>query len=225
MMKIVLVASNNAHKVRELQEIFALAGMGKDVHLLTPHDLGIALDPEETAETYRDNALIKARASAEALRNRPHEAIHASLPHDGDRRTAGIFVLADDSGLEVDALSGRPGVRSSRYHANARDGDGCAALLAEMADVPADRRSARFRCAVALITPHGEEHIFEGTCEGQIGYAKRGQYGFGFDPIFLVGQDDRTMAQLAPADKHRISHRGIAVRQVADFLRRLRDGD
>ncbi len=209
MPKAVLVASNNAHKLKELREIFDLAGLA-DVPLVAPSDIGLACEPDETGETYLDNALIKGRAFTHAVRagvNRP----------DFDE----LWVMADDSGLEVDALGGQPGVQSSRYHLAAQNADGCAALLQEMATVPDPQRTARFRCVVVLIAPDGTEHAFEGTCEGRIAHDRRGEHGFGFDPVFLV-DDGRTMAQLSAVEKHRISHRGIAGRKAAEFLRQAR---
>lgn len=203
-----MVASNNAHKLQELREIFALAGL-TGVNLVAPRDAGLACAPDETGATYLDNALIKGRAFARAYRA---QADHRDLGE--------LWVLADDSGLEVDALGGRPGVHSSRYHQAAPGGDGCAALLQEMAATPDAQRTARFRCVLVLIGPDGQEHIFEGACEGRIAREQRGENGFGFDPVFLV-DDGQTMAQLSSAEKHRISHRGIAGRRAAEFLMRL----
>jgi XTP/dITP diphosphohydrolase len=205
----ILVASNNAHKLQEFREIFDLSGTTTSIRLLAPKDLGLTLDPDEAASTYADNALIKARAFAGAVKNLT-----------GLRDLSGLYVMADDSGLEVDALGGRPGIYSARYHKAAPNGDGCAALLSEMADVPDAGRSARFRCVIALIGPDDREHLFEGACEGSIGRDKRGEGGFGFDPVFVVTGDGRHMAELAPAEKHRISHRGLAGKEVAAFLSR-----
>ena len=196
-----LVASNNAHKYQELREIFD--AIGAPVELLTPRALGIELDPEESAPDYAKNALLKARAFAGALR--------AAHQHD-------ISIIADDSGLEVDALHGAPGIYSARYHRSAPNGDGCAALLAEMQQVPPAARTARFQCAIVIITPDDSEHIFYGTCEGSIGYAKRGAGGFGFDPVFIIHDDTRTMAELFAQEKHVIRHRGIAARRAMEFL-------
>lgn len=202
----VLIASNNAHKLRELREIAAeYAPPALSVELLTPAGLGIDLDPEETADTYLGNAQIKARA------------FHARLAG-----AAGLFVLADDSGLEVAALGGRPGVHSARYHKRAPAGDGCLALLAELGGVPDARRSARFVAVMALIDPFGGERDVVGVCNGRIGHAKRGEGGFGFDPVFLVedgGFDgSRTMSELSAREKNGISHRGRAMRQVLQAL-------
>jgi XTP/dITP diphosphohydrolase len=118
----------------------------------------------------------------------------------------------------VDALRGAPGIYSSRYHTRAPNGDGCAALLKELDGVPDAQRAARFQCAIVLIAPDGSEHIFNGTCEGQIAHEKRGVGGFGFDPVFQLAGDTRTMAELPAQEKHRVSHRGIAARKAVAFL-------
>ena len=124
--------------------------------------------------------------------------------------------MADDSGLEVDALGGRPGVLSARYHKAAPNGDGCAELLREMMGVAIDQRTARFHAVIVLISPTGHETMVHGICEGHIAYEQRGRDGFGFDPVFLVGGDaqGRTMAELTAAEKHLVSHRGLASRQL-----------
>ena len=193
----ILLASNNAHKLQEFREIFDQFE-ATDVELLTPQTLGLALDPDENGETYLDNARIKARAFHDIARD--------------------YWVLADDSGLEVDALAGRPGIHSARFHRTAPNRDGCAALLQAMAGVPEDLRTARFRAVIVLLAPDGVEHAFEGVCEGSIGLDKRGSGGFGFDPVFRVGGDTRHLAELSAEEKHQISHRGKAGRQVIAFL-------
>ncbi len=198
----VLIASNNAHKHQELREIFALCD--SPIEFITPREIGLYLEPAETADTYAGNAQLKARGFARAV-----------AP-----RGAGLWVMADDSGLEVDALAGRPGIYSSRYHQQAPNGDGCQALLEEMAGVPEEQRTARFRAVIVLIAPNGNEYLFEGVCAGRIGHEKLGANGFGFDPVFVT-DDGRTMAELPPEAKHRISHRGVAARQAAEFLRSI----
>lgn len=196
----ILIASNNAHKLQEFREIFSQHGMS-GIQLLTPEALGLSLDPEETADTYLGNARIKARAFHDIARD--------------------LWVMADDSGLEVDALGGAPGIHSARYHKTAPGNDGCAELLRAMATIPEDRRTARFRAVIVLIKPGGADHAFEGLCEGSIGFDQRGSGGFGFDPVFRVGGDTRHLAQLSAEEKHRISHRGRAAQQVIEFLRHL----
>jgi XTP/dITP diphosphohydrolase len=137
------------------------------------------------------------------------------------------LTLADDSGLEVDALDGVPGVRSARYAGpGASDTDRYRRLLEALADVPAGQRSARFRCVVALAQPDGTTYTVGGTCEGEIGFVPRGEHGFGYDPIFVVaGYGGRTMAELPPDLKNQISHRARAVLAARPILARLSDSD
>ena len=185
-----ILASGNAHKVRELGEI--LPGIP-----LEPLPAGIEMPPE-TGETFAENALIKARAV---------------------RAATGAVVIADDSGIEVDALDGRPGVRSARYAGeDATDGENLARMLADLERAGGDGR-ARYVCVIALIDEDGREHLFEGTCEGRITDEPRGDGGFGYDPAFVPDatgpDDDRTAAELTPEEKHAISHRGAAARALA----------
>ncbi|MCX6020007.1 MAG: non-canonical purine NTP pyrophosphatase [Chloroflexi bacterium] len=202
----ILIATNNAHKLQEFGEIFALAGAGT-IKLITPRELGLALDPEENAATYVGNARIKARAFRQALRD------------SGARAASITWVLADDSGLEVDALDGRPGLRSARYHKDAPHGDGCVALLRELANVPDTARTARFRALlVAVSLVNNSEYAFEGVCLGAIAHEKRGVGGFGFDPVFLT-DGVRTMSEITSHEKHVVSHRGLAARRMIEALR------
>ncbi len=188
-----LVATNNPGKVREFEEL--LAGLPFEVTF--PAREGIALEVEESGATFEDNARLKALAYA---------------------RASGLPTLADDSGLEVDALGGAPGVWSARYAGpGAGDADRYQKLLNALAGVPDGRRTARFRCVVALAWPDGAIRTAEGRCEGQIGWAPRGEHGFGYDPVFIVdGSGGQTMAELPPEIKNRISHRARAV-QAMDF--------
>ncbi len=190
-----LIATNNAHKVTELRRILGEA----DVTLLTPADVGIELDVEETGETFEENARLKARAFCAA---------------------SGLPSLADDSGIEVDVLDGRPGVRSARYGGDGLDdADRTQLLLDELADVPDERRTCRYRVVLVLARPDGSEEVVDGACEGQAAFAPVGENGFGYDPIFYVPRFGRTMAQLDPEEKDAISHRGQAARRMADLLR------
>ena len=215
MSPIIFIASNNAHKHQEMREIFALHNVA-DVTWLSPKLLGLDLDPDETADTYVGNALIKAREFAAAVRE-----LHAASSSSYD--LSRMWILADDSGLEVDALEGRPGLRSARYHKAAPNGDGCTALLGEMLGVPDEARTARFRAVIVLMQIVGPEHLFEGVCEGKITHEIRGAHGFGFDPVFDIGDgrvgQSRTMAEISANEKSGISHRGRAVKQAIDFLR------
>jgi XTP/dITP diphosphohydrolase len=198
-LKRLLIATNNPGKVREYEELLVDL---KSVELTRPAQEGLTLEVEETGATFEENARLKALAFA---------------------RASGLLTLADDSGLEVDALDGAPGVHSARYAGpGATDADRCRKLLAALAGVPSGQRSARFRCVVALAEPSGIVYIADGTCEGEIGHIPRGEHGFGYDPIFLVaGYGGRTMAELDPAVKNRISHRGRALLAARPFLARL----
>ena len=190
----ILLATNNAGKVRELAVLLA----GTPFAVATPSDEGIALDVEETGVTFEENAVLKARAFAEA---------------------SGLLSIADDSGLEVDALGGEPGVRSARYAGpEASDEDRVRYLLGNLEGVEWERRSARFRSVVALAFPGGEVRLFEGACEGMVAFEPRGDKGFGYDPIFYIPSLDRHMAELELEEKNRMSHRGQATRKAAEFL-------
>ncbi len=195
--EILAVASRNPGKVREIRRICA----AWPVRWLTAED-----DPrpwpqvEETGDSYLANAVAKARAVAAAL---------------------GTPVLADDSGIEVDALGGAPGHRSARYAGEgATDEQNLAMLVRAVAGVPASGRTARYRCVAAVARPDGVEVWAEGVCEGTLTAKARGGGGFGYDPIFVPAGLERTMAELAPGEKDRISHRGRALRALGDLLAR-----
>ena len=189
-----VVATLNRGKLRELATL--LAGVPFELVLLA--DVAGASLPEETGETYAENALIKARAAV---------------------RATGLTSLADDSGLEVDALGGAPGVRSARYGGPGLDDAGrTARLLEALRDVPDERRTARFRCVIALVTLEGEERVVDGTAEGVIARAPRGANGFGYDPVFFYPPLGRTFAELDADDKNRVDHRGAAVRALRPLL-------
>lgn len=192
------VATGNPGKKREFRELLS----SLDTDVLFPSDLGIEIDVKETGSTYADNAVIKVRAYATA--------------HGRDD----LITLADDSGLEVDALDGAPGVRSARYTPGS-DTDRLQTLLSHLEGVPPDERSARFRCVVAIITPEGALHTAEGICEGVIATAPQGDGGFGYDPVFYIPEWGLTMAQLPEALKNEISHRARAVQAALPILRRL----
>jgi len=192
-----LIATHNQGKVREYRQL--LSDLPVEITYLD--ELGITEEVEETGQTFRENALQKARAYA---------------------RLSGLPTWADDSGLEVDALNGEPGVRSARYAGpNASDEDRYRLLLRKLAGVPAPARTARFRCVVAVVWPDGRGFTTEGRCEGVIAEAPRGENGFGYDPIFVLPDQGRSMAELAPEEKNRISHRGRAARLAKEKLRKL----
>lgn len=190
-----IIATHNQKKLAELRRILSPLG----IETMTADEAGISFeDVEETGVTFAENAQIKARAL-----------------FDG----SGSFgTIADDSGLCVDALGGAPGVYSARYsgeHGN--DADNIALLLKNMADVADGERTARFVCSICCIMPNGEEFTVDGACEGRIGYECVGDGGFGYDPIFMLG-DGRSMAQLTKEEKDAISHRGNALRLLVEKL-------
>ena len=191
----ILVATNNPGKRREFSELLA----SLPAQVLFPPDLGLRVTVEETGATYAENATLKAQAFCSA---------------------SGLIALGDDSGLEVDALDGAPGIRSARY-TRGSDVDRLTALLIHLQQVPRDQRSARFRCVVAIATPSGGLHTAEGVCEGTIGVEPSGSGGFGYDPIFFIPDQGRTMAELDPEIKNRISHRARAVHAAMDVLQGL----
>lgn len=198
-MKTVVIASNNAHKAQEIAEALDFPGW----EFGTLRQLGIDSDPAEDAGTFEGNARIKARAAREA--------------------GGGCAVLADDSGLEVDALDGAPGVYSARFAGEgASDADNNAKLLADLADVADPERTARFVCTLVFIDDDGRETVARGTIEGRIGREERGGNGFGYDPLFLpdVFDDGRTLAEARPEEKNAVSHRGNALRQLRATLER-----
>jgi XTP/dITP diphosphohydrolase len=195
-MKIVLATANRG-KIAEIKNILDMPG----VTWLTQEAFGDWPDIVEDGPTFQANAEIKARAVAQKF----------DLP-----------ALADDSGLEVDALGGRPGVRSARYAGpNASDADNVAKLLDELADTPAGERTARFVAVVVVAWPDGRTESAAGFCRGTIAAAPRGEGGFGYDPVFVPEGMDRTMAELAPSEKNEISHRGRALRLLRDELHRF----
>jgi XTP/dITP diphosphohydrolase len=201
-----LIATRSRHKLRELGELLAL---GDGTHLLSPDDLGIDGEPDETGETFETNARIKARFYA---------------------ARSGLPTLADDSGLEVDALGGGPGVRTRRYAGpDATDAENNALLLQELSGLPAERRGARYVCVLALALPgdegaRGGMRIVarRGTCRGRIATGLRGDGGFGYDPLFEPLQEPpggRTLGQWSAAEKHAISHRSRAAARMTPVLR------
>lgn len=197
----ILVATTNPGKLREYQEIFA----GLPLHLTTLTEQGIDLEVEETGATFTENALLKAHAYAKA---------------------SGLLTLADDSGLEIDALGGEPGVHSARWPTSDTPyAERFKIIFARLAGLPPEQRAARFRCVIALARPDGWATTVEGVVEGRIADEPRGTNGFGYDPIFLYPALGRTTAELPPEEKHRISHRGRAARAAREVLVRLIEGN
>ena len=184
----IVLATRNQGKVRELAEplrAFGLRVVGLDAFPDLP-------EVEETGTTFEENALLKAREVS--------------------KRT-GLVAIADDSGLEVDALNGAPGVYSARYGHKSSDAERIAYLLENLKDVPAERRTAKFVCVITCLWPDGREIVARGECPGRILYEKHGAGGFGYDPVFYLPEYGMTYAELPPEKKNEISHRGNALRE------------
>ena len=193
-----LLATNNQAKVREYKSLL----LDLPYELVTLAKQGITVVVNEVGESLEENARLKATVSAEKSQ---------------------LLTLADDSGLEVDALGGEPGRLSARYAGeNASDRERVSYLLARLNGVPWEKRTACFRCVIALATPDGKVEFCSGECQGSITFAPRGKHGFGYDPVFYLPELDKTMAELPPALKNQVSHRGQAARQVYQTLERLR---
>ena len=193
----IVLASGNVGKLREIAKILAEF----DIDIVPQSDFDVS-EAEETGATFVENALLKARHAA---------------------RETGLPAIADDSGLSVDALGGRPGVYSARYAGpDASDADNNARLLAELAGVPESERGAAFHCAACFVTPEGDKPVIaEGEWRGSILDAPRGKGGFGYDPLFFVSDMGCSSAELAPAEKNARSHRGKALRELARKLHEL----
>lgn len=188
----VVLATHNAKKLTELRRLVEAAGL--DAEILGLDALPAYAEPAETETTFEGNALIKARAAV---------------------AETGRVALADDSGIAVDRLNGMPGVRSARWAGSgATDEDNNELLLRQLDDVPDEARTARFVCAMALVTPGGTEIVRHGVVDGRLLRAPRGENGFGYDPLFLPDGHELTTAELDPAAKDAISHRGRAVRAI-----------
>lgn len=194
-----LIATNNKGKIKELQDLLKDTG----VELVTPVQVNLDLDVVEDGQTYAENATKKARAFAQA---------------------SGLISLADDSGLEVDALDGAPGLYSARYGSTdgqkLSDAERRAFLIRNLQDKPRPWR-ARFHATIAVAVPNGETHLAEGFCEGEIIPEERGTGGFGYDPIFLLSELGKTMAELSMEEKNRLSHRARAVMNAKEILAQI----
>ena len=191
----IIFATGNKDKMREIREIMADC----DVEITSMKEAGIDVDIVEDGTTFEENALIKARAIA----------VHTDA-----------IVLADDSGLEIDALNKEPGVYSARYMGEDTDYHiKNHSLIQRLEGVPDEQRTARFVCAIAMAAPDGTVKTVQGTMEGRIGYEEKGENGFGYDPIFFLPEYGCTSAELSMEEKNKISHRGKALRAIKDELK------
>ena len=192
----IIFATGNAGKMREIREILGDTGM----EILSMKEAGIEADIVEDGTSFEENAVIKAKAVAQLLKE------SAGEEHDG------AVVLADDSGLEIDYLNKEPGIYSARYMGEDTPfGVKSRNLIERLEGVPDEKRTARFVCAIAAVWPEGEVNVTRGVVEGRIDYAQKGNNGFGYDPIFYVPEYECTMAQLTDEQKNLISHRGKAL--------------
>jgi XTP/dITP diphosphohydrolase len=192
-----LLATNNKGKIREYLSLLR----GIPFVIVTPAELGIITSVEEAGVSFEENATLKAVTLA---------------------KQSGLLSLADDSGLEVDALGGEPGHLSARYAGeNASDTDRINYLLSRLKDVPEKERTARFRCVIAIATPDGKIELFSGECRGVITTVPRGNHGFGYDPIFYLPELGKTMAELTLEEKNHISHRAKAAEKAREALKKL----
>ena len=190
-----VIATQNPGKVREIRK--ALKGLGLRIYSLS--DFSDLPGIEEDGKSFAENALKKARFYS---------------------KYSGKLTIADDSGLEVDALKGLPGIHSARYAGKgASNRENNRKLLREMEGVPLSKRGARFKCAMAIVSNEGKEVVAEGSCKGRIGIREVGKKGFGYDPLFILPQYGKTMAQLSLSEKNRISHRGKALRKLRKIIR------
>jgi len=197
----IIVATGNADKMKEIREILGPSGFD----ICSQKEEGLSCDAEENGTTFAENALIKARN------------ISGKYKHED-----GAVVLADDSGLVIDALNGEPGIYSARYMGEDTSYHvKNAELIRRLTDVPVEKRTARFVCAVAAVLPDGQEITAEGTIEGKIGYEERGENGFGYDPIFYLRDLSRSTAELSREEKNAISHRGNAIRAMKEKLNKI----
>lgn len=193
-MKEAIIATHNPGKVKEFKEI--LEPRGYEVKSLA--EIGFAEEIEETGHTFEENAILKAEAVAKAVNK---------------------MVIADDSGLSVDNLGGRPGVYSARYAGEQKDDQAnIDKVLSELKGIEKEQRTARFRCALAVSIPGEETKTVEGHVEGYIAEEPKGEYGFGYDPIFIVKDKDKTMAELTSDEKNKISHRADALKKLSKLL-------
>jgi XTP/dITP diphosphohydrolase len=194
-----LLATNNQGKVREYKSLL----QNIPYELITFAEQGITTEVSEVGGSLEENARLKATIIADKSQ---------------------LLTLADDSGLEVDALGGEPGPLSARYAGEgASDRDRVNYLLSRLEGVPWEKRTARFRCVIAIATPNGKAEICSGECQGFITFEPRGEHGFGYDPIFYLPELDKTMAELPLSLKNQVSHRGQAARKAHQLLKRLRE--
>ena len=193
----IIFASNNEHKVKEIKE--KISEIDPTIIVKSLKEEGLDVDIEENGKTFKENAIIKAEGIYNIV-NKP--------------------VIADDSGLEIDALNGAPGVYSKRFAGeDATDDEKRKLILEKMKNIEDEKRTARFTCCICFIDENGEKHIFQKSCEGRIAKEMRGNNGFAMDPIFIYGDGNRTFAEFSPEEKNEVSHRALAVNELIEYLK------
>lgn len=198
-MKQIMIATKNEGKVKEFAELFQRHG----IHVKSLLDVEDSVDVEETGTTFAENAILKAETIS---------------------KITGEAVIADDSGLVIDALDGRPGVYSARYAGEQKNDEAnIDKVLSELKEVPLEKRTAHFVCVIAVAVPGKETETFTGTCDGLIMRERSGKNGFGYDPIFYLSQKGSTMGELTKQEKNRVSHRALALKKMMDHWKMLED--
>ena len=211
MKQLFIIATGNKGKIREIRDII----IDPDAEVLSMREAGVEADPDETGTTFEENALIKVRAVSALICQKIEDG---TFPI--DTTDTQITVMSDDSGLVVDALGGAPGIYSARFQG--RDTDYRVKMnyiMDQIRDVPWEGRTARFTAAVAAVLPDGRAFTVLGHMEGYIGYEIAGENGFGYDPIFYLPEYGKTSAEISPEEKNAISHRGKALRALAEYLK------
>ena len=223
MKQLIIFATGNKNKIREIRDIIA----DPDTEVLSMKEAGVAADPDETGTSFEENALIKARAVSELIRQKIADGTFSFDAADGtlsfDTADTQITVMSDDSGLVIDALNGEPGIYSARYLGHDTDYNyKMTQIMKRMENVPDEKRTARFVAAVAAVFPDGSEHVVRGAMEGVIAHGIYGKNGFGYDPFFYLPEYGKTSAEITEEEKNAISHRGKALRTMLKVLEEWR---
>ena len=223
MKQLIIFATGNKGKIREIRDIIT----DPETEVLSMKEAGVAADPDETGTSFEENALIKARAVSELIRQKIADGTFSFDAADGtlsfDTADTQITVMSDDSGLVIDALNGEPGIYSARYLGHDTDYNyKMTQIMKRMENVPDEKRTARFVAAVAAVFPDGSEHVVRGAMEGVIAHGIYGKNGFGYDPFFYLPEYGKTSAEITEEEKNAISHRGKALRAMLKVLEEWR---
>ena len=210
MKHLIIFATGNKNKIREIRDIIT----DPDTEVISMKEAGVPADPDENGSTFEENAMIKAKAVSELVRQKITDGTLSF-----DAADTQITVMSDDSGLEIDALNGEPGIYSARYLGYGTDYNyKMTQIMKRMENVPDEERTARFVAAVAAVFPDGSEHVVRGAMEGVIAHGIYGKNGFGYDPFFYLPEYGKTSAEITEDEKNAISHRGKAIRAMLRVL-------